>query len=414
MTTYTNISTVVIKAQEYAQQQTQQNFEALCTLICTSDCLRFNYKRATTNPTINTVFDTFFKNNHITLPIFYIRYTLRHKDCTHLIMYVEAGHKFDTQQTNIIFSTLNSNLNTAIHQFINKYYSQNVFAPDPETFKLAIYYGLYDFTSHYVHELRPTQQHLYDSITNGNLTFIKTLLLLGATLNTSCLEMACSDQHIDIIKFFLENKISPTTLCFANVLKPLQKPHPNRFYTHPQLLCTDSNTLQIIINLLISYGYKLSYQDLLLATSRKITINNFQDMDIKLDDTFIKTCLQEKFFPPYFNAAIPSASASSSTLLEDLCNKPSNLPSIKKLVSQGVKPTQQCLLLACRHKRNKETIRYLIETCHLKPTIDCIRTNLIVTDTLAYIIDEYEKTLTPPTSVTPPPQKPNTKSRIKT
>ncbi len=117
--------------------------------------------------------------------------------------------------------------------------------------------------------------------------------------------------------------------------------------------------------MLIEYGYKLDYDDVVLATRHKVKIKDITKFDIKFTDGFLDVCTKADFYP----YELPNLKANQGSLLTE-CSISGNLPMIRKLVDSGVKPTVECLMAASKHRTNNNTIRYLLG--YVKADTRCI------------------------------------------
>ena len=219
---------------------------------------------------------------------------------------------------------------------------------------------------------------LNNSIKNSNLKIFRILLSHGITLNISHLELACQYSSSEMVNFLLDSKLIPTQKCVTNLFSNQR--------THDSIHCKEE-----IFNSLLKYGYKLTYDDVLLATRNKVQINNFYTYNIKLDDKYLDICAEQMFYPYDFKDVRPN----SKTLQKACKSSHSNLAAIKNLVKAGAVPDTLCLREACKKKNNYAIIKYLI-SAKVKVDFQCIlnQIELIYNKSLELLIDTYIKNTT--------------------
>lgn len=156
------------------------------------------------------------------------------------------------------------------------------------------------------------------------LISLDTYIFKYIDINTEVLEMVCKSGNIQKIKYVLDFKLQPTENCYHNVL-----------YSKIQAYKKSE-----IIDLLISYGYKLTYENMLEAIKYKVSINNIEIYDFNFDEKYHKECSVNEFYP-YPN--IPKTHIN----LEMKCNKWTTITEIKQIIKGGVQPTLQALHNIC-------------------------------------------------------------------
>lgn len=173
----------------------------------------------------------------------------------------------------------------------------------------------------------------------------KMIVLTGIKIDNDILEYACSYKLYEIIEFLLLNDIKPTKQCYANVVQGHTR--SNSIYEK-----------QNCIELLVKYGYVLTYPDFLEATRNKLTIKNLEKYNFQITQDFLKICSDVGFYPDYGSIInlVPD-----SICIENECTRAGNIEKIKKLVSMGCKITEKAVENACEHKNNLPTLRYLLQ-----------------------------------------------------
>ena len=237
----------------------------------------------------------------------------------------------------------------------------------------------------------PTEKTIIFAIKNKNLNLVKTILNLGVQLDNSLLETACASREYEIIKLFLDLKLLPSTKCFENIIHAGRGEHEREedYYYYSKRKEKATPALTQLIDLLVAYGYKIQYNDAVLATKYRIKINNLEIMDLKLDSKFLEVCAEHNFFYDLPNIK------TTVKCLEKACLKQGNLSYIKDLTKKiKIKPNSKCLENACRHRSNIQAIKYLIDQ-GAQPSFKCIEQVALAIGnrTLSLIIHEYKKTL---------------------
>lgn len=391
--------------------QSPQLYDAFITQFIRIGTERKSYNHQIFKDTqITFLLQKFFKLPHAILTPTQIKSLLLYspeKATIVLDIYAKAGKTFNFLQTNMIFNSITDqkfksyNL-SYIRNFINKH--TNTFEISPPILLIACTHNFNVFIQAQINnKIQFPQQCLYNIIPHDDINIFKALLLAGCHIDAQTLILACTHNTSSIIDLILSNKFEPTQAAFKAIFptpktSPVQPMKSRRRYMQKQ----DENiqtTRSKIIDIFIAYGYKLTSDDVIYATQHKTLINNFTNLSITLPDTFVNTCKQYSFFPFEEYKLKPTIE-----YLEFACSQPSNLATIKKIISLGITPTITCLRLACAHKSNLQTIKYLIEKCNLKPDIECVKEISIAYNNLAivYVIGQYAPHIdAKPTDTTP-------------
>ena len=154
------------------------------------------------------------------------------------------------------------------YTFIESYFKLN----------LSINFITNCFEQHNKKYIKLTNLCLTHAITNNNLELVKFAINNGCKLDHSHLKTACENLNIDIIEFILNNKIQPTELCYNAIIKKKIKNYLNNnitiAYTHA-------------INLLRSYGYTITTNDIINVLKNNLFINNLEYYDIDYNTELI-------------------------------------------------------------------------------------------------------------------------------
>lgn len=359
-------------------QNTSELFISKLQSLCSNTY--YNYNGLFTNGDIEKVLHMIFTNANFIFPenilekIISTNYSYKILD-----IYIKTGNKFNISQTKIIFSKSNE-----IELNYSPYYGNDynklklliegsnveTFSHNNEILILAASGHMNNFLTKCINnKITLPQDCLYGIISSNNFELFKLALLSGCQLNNKALLNACKSNNISIIKFILENKIIPTKECFNAIFENTDTKEKVYRYRYRSNLSknNDNSNKSDIIDLLNVYGYKITYDDVVLATRNKVVINNFETLGIKMDDKFLEICSENSFYPYQLNGLKPS-----SVCLQKECSKVGNIQVIKKLISSGITPDIECLRNACKHKNNLQTIKLLIEKGKLDPDLDCI------------------------------------------
>lgn len=268
-----------------------------------------------------------------------------------------------------------------------------------------------------------TQKCLHEIIKNGSVELCNSLLSLGCDLDTRCLEIACEHRHKNMIQFLLENKIIPNKICLQLLLKKSNNNNQNRYrrrryyyrnrYNDNLSSEDDSNSDEIttLIDLFVNVGYKLDYEDLLLITQNKVKINNFENLNIKIDEKFADVCNELGFYP------YPQLNIKPSIIrLQKECEKSNNLTKIKNLITEyNLKPNVVCLRNACKLSDNRIIIKYLIDL-GIEPDEECVKNIGHATGLqyVSYVIDNYFESMKKKQQIIPKDETNETNEPIET
>ena len=315
--------------------------------------------------------------------------------------FILAGRRFNVVQTKEILQGIKSGYDEC-RQLIE---NNDAFDIDALVLETAAENNCEKFITRAIDKkAKLSQKCLYSAIANGNVALTKHILLTGPKLDEQSLVEACKAVNLELVKYILDNKIIPTNKCFNAVIGHKPKiaekvgiikagvdsdsdsdynyGHRHRNRTIKKV---GSGTNSNIIGLLKTFGYKITYDDLTNATKKRITIDNFDSLGIKLDTDFLEVCVGLGFYPYKTDGIVPSA-----VCLEKECEKSGNLTNIKKIIAQGVAPTVKCLQNASKIRSNVQTIRYLLDK-GVQPDLTCIKniTYCVGNSSSQIIVDKY-------------------------
>lgn len=274
-------------------------------------------------------------------------------------------------------------------ELLKKYTNYEI---DVDIFNKACELKLINFVKNEIsnNKFKPNQESLYCAIRSGSLDIAHMLILCGCKLNVKCLEQACQYRYIEIIEYILNNKITPTKECFNSIFSCITN-NMLAFYGHRSRHYDDYDYVKLkictkIIDMFVIAGYKITYDDAILATKNKTIINNFQSFNVTLDDNFLEIC-SEVDIDPVIYGVLPTLK-----YLQKECCKSGNIDKIRKIINNGVMPDIICLHNACVNKNNAPVIKLLISK-GIDPDIKSIKilSNVIGNTSLTFLVDTYVK-----------------------
>lgn len=225
--------------------------------------------------------------------------------------------------------------NELIILLLTKYKESKIFE------KIIILIDKYDIKVNLSQENIEDILYIFKSINNDSKEYIsKKLLKLNIKIDKKLLDLSCKSNNLPLIKFLLDNKIEPDKETFKNIFN-------SNF---------NKENIQLVIDYIISYGYKIDYEDVLLATKYKIQINNIQNFNIKFDQKFVELCSEIGFYPKY-NIKIKE----NIKCLENECSRDSNYNKIKELINSGIKPNKKCLQNSIKYFKTAKQFELLID-----------------------------------------------------
>lgn len=213
-----------------------------------------------------------------------------------------------------------------------------------------------------------TYRNLLQATAYGSMT-PESLFDMGLRYSDDILEISCQFLEISLVQQIIDNKVNPSKKCFDCLFYDIDVWHPlnNKTYRHNK----DQETvtkINKIVRIFISNGYLLTYEDVVVATKKRVIIDMVDSSDIKLDDKFRLLCSELKMYQPYKNI-IKSYTIESFTALIQM--KPVNMREIKEYIKKGVVPTQECLEIACKYFNGRPLIKLLLDS-GLDMNIKCV------------------------------------------
>jgi HMG (high mobility group) box len=164
-----------------------------------------------------------------------------------------------------------------------------------------------DIILYFLNNMILTEKHLeiickYSEDTDIILHFLNNNIIL----TEKHLENACQyTKNINIISFILNNKVSISKECINLLFSNAYQRHDKKYnelnnHTFKEKM---ENNFQKIIDLFVKFGYKLSDDDIILATKEGIILNDsIYTRNFVPTDEFYKLC--NKKFKPIYNETI--------------------------------------------------------------------------------------------------------------
>lgn len=210
-----------------------------------------------------------------------------------------------------------------------------------------------------------TDVHLQSLIASQKCN-MATYMLNYITPNDMCLENACCHgtitEFVVLIRKILQSNVHPTRECFNRLMCKTRVHDPK---------CKQAENVADIVDLFIEYGYKLTYDDILVALKYGWFIRNIHRFDIVYKDEFLEQCALQGFYP--YDIEDIKVKPTVRCLYHE-CNKTfASVSNIKMLILWGSPVDIECLRLACQHNNNIEVIKYLIDVQKLVVDIDCLK-----------------------------------------
>lgn len=228
-----------------------------------------------------------------------------------------------------------------------------------------------------------SEKAVINAIRLNNESVVNLLFHMGFDPNENCLIEACKMYNKTIIDKILLCKVNPTKACFDALICSATLSY-NKNKESARAL-----EISILINMLIKNGYIITYDDVYNALSHGCYIDNIKRLNIEFDSKFIEECTKLGYYP-YDNLNVKP----TMNCLYAESKRVGNVPTIKKIVSQGLKPDIECLRMACDTRTNMQNIKYFVEVHGIKPNLECLKTlaKQIGNVTLTYLLNNFQET----------------------
>ena len=180
-------------------------------------------------------------------------------------------------------------------------------------------------------------------------------------LNEKMIEWACKCANIEVLVYGLDNKIIPNDKMFNNIFES-----------------SDKNIYYNMINILVKYGYNITYQNFVDITKNGVEWNDVPDEYFTEEINDI--CDELHFYPKYYKTSVKK--------LAYACTM-NDLKAIKEIIKGGIELNMNCLEQACKSSK-VPTLRLLIEDKKMILNNNCLRNSLENTKlSRKYIVEKY-------------------------
>ncbi|QKF93670.1 hypothetical protein QKU48_gp0212 [Fadolivirus algeromassiliense] len=238
-----------------------------------------------------------------------------------------------------------------------------------------------------------------------SLPYTKNIVLAlinrGYKLTSDHLNIVCGKCDIDAINFILQTGRFPvtkehfqsivTSKCFSKEIYD-NKNKDTGYYRHstvqdPWVLGYSADKFELIVK----YGYKPDYDDVLYSIKHKVEIPGIERFGIELDKTLLEKCWDVDFYPTYkFNCIEPEM-----VELQKLC-KTKKMKDMRHLVkTHNLVPDRKCMENASCYKNNNQIYDYLANNGG-KTTYKCLKNcakELNNNTFIVNLLNKYEVTL---------------------
>lgn len=224
---------------------------------------------------------------------------------------------------------------------------------------------------------------------------VNSLINRGVGLDDHCLDIVCAKCDIDAIGYILETGRIPILKEHYKSLVTSKEAHryQNMHHYHYRSVNPnhqwDKGYSMEKMELLIKYGYKPDYEDIVYGVQHKAEIPGIDRFDIILDQKLLDICWDNDFYPQYKFDCIEQ----SMVELQKLCKTRKAADIKKHMKAYKLVPDRKCMENACAFKNNNAIVKYLLENGG-KITLKCLKNcseefgaNMF----LQTIIQEYEK-----------------------
>lgn len=201
---------------------------------------------------------------------------------------------------------------------------------------------------------------------------IITLISKGLSVSLNNIITICDKQDVEQLKFILDVTRMPISKkMYESIICGKQYAYRRNGKNH-----IDKNMLNSIfekLELIFTYGYCPTNDDIKFAIMRKIEIQNLERFGIVLNEDIYNECIKNEFFPKYKFDCVTQEMYE----LQKACYE-KDTRTIKMLIkTHNLIPDDICMTFASKSRENT-TIKILVDAGG-KMTVDCIvaRTNII-------------------------------------
>jgi len=218
-----------------------------------------------------------------------------------------------------------------------------------------------------------------------------SLLGKGLQINDQHLNIVCANCDEKGIEFFLETSRMPILRKHYQALvgsKIITKVEKKSMYSKDEYKHITGYTFNKM-EILIKYGYKPTYEDVLYAVPYKIEIPGIERFGIEADTKLLEECWKYDFYPSYNFKCITKQMIE----LEKLCNEKRIKPIRDTIKNNQLVPDAKCMENACGAAKNNHQIFDFLRDAGGKVNLNCIKKHSIINDNhfLTKIVSCYEK-----------------------
>ncbi len=239
---------------------------------------------------------------------------------------------------------------------------------------------------------------------------IKILLSRNLSLTDDDLDIICEFCNEESIKFILdETRIKPKKSHFQKIVQSKTLLSNRSYEERKKYSYRYSNNINRYENgaytpnkaeILIAYGFKPTYDDVMFGIVHKAEIPNIARFSIKPDKKMLEKCWDYDFYPEYDFDCIKKEMIG----FQKLCNKRAKVQISKYLKKHDLVPDRKCMENACTFKNNHPIVNLLkskggkitikcIENCAKQFSANSMLVDIIKTykDENQALLDNYEK-----------------------
>lgn len=222
---------------------------------------------------------------------------------------------------------------------------------------------------------------------------INSLIARGILIDSQCIDIVCQYCDKSSIDFILSTGRLPITKenfkSLINAKQYIGAYNYNNITSSSDGFISSGGYSMEKMEVLIKYGYKPDYDDIVYSINKCVEIPGIERFNIKLDKKLLELCWDKDFSPSYeFDCIDPNL-----VELQKLCKKRSKNRIINYIKKYQLVPDRKCMENACCFRNNKTILEILVNNGG-KFTYKCIKNcakEFPYSDTLLYIINEYEK-----------------------
>ena len=173
---------------------------------------------------------------------------------------------------------------------------------------------------------------------------------------------AIATNDRDIILLVIDDKENIIKPSLETVIKLVEKCHVRSENGYVK-----SNLIAEIIDLLIIHGLKVNKTVVIKLLEKGCYIDCIEKYGITIDEEILEKCANISYYPYKFNTK-----PTEKILIKECSKGDNNINTIKKLKEYGGIYTTECLIEACKIKKNGRIIKFLLSECNVKADDKCL------------------------------------------